>query len=84
MVIERFKSGCYASVYERYHKAGRLLPDGLHYLNSWRTEEGNKQGELCFQLMETSDYSLFAEWTAKWSDLVEFEIYALAEDTQKS
>jgi Protein of unknown function (DUF3303) len=30
--------------------------------------------DRCFQLMETTEPSLFDEWTASWSDLVEFEI----------
>ena len=30
--------------------------------------------DRCFQLMETDDPSLFDEWTARWSDLAEFEV----------
>jgi hypothetical protein len=28
----------------------------------------------CFQVMETEDEALLAQWTANWDDLVEFEI----------
>ena len=30
--------------------------------------------DRCFQLMETDDPRLFDERTARWSDLVEFEV----------
>jgi hypothetical protein len=73
MVIERYKTGCFEKVYLRYNTQGRSLPEGLCYLNSWVNEENN----ICFQLMETSRYELFGIWTAKWNDLVDFEIYPI-------
>lgn len=75
MVIETFRSGCKEKVYGRFHAQGRMLPEGLAYLNSWL----EKDGDRCFQLMETDDPSLFAVWTAKWKDLVSFEIIELGE-----
>ena len=69
MVVERFTNGA-ASVYERAAEHGRLLPDGLVYVDSWVDERLDR----CFQLMETDDASLFDEWTARWSDLAEFEV----------
>ena len=44
MVIETFASGQRAAVYERFHTHGRLLPDGLHYIDSWL----EKDGDRCF------------------------------------
>ena len=46
------------------------MPDGLVYVNSWL----EKDGDRCFQLMETNDPSLFAIWTNMWKDLVRFDI----------
>src|SRR5689334_25152394 len=69
MVIERFVHGA-LPVYERTAERGRMLPDGLRYVDSWIDERLDR----CFQLMETDDPSLFDEWTSNWSDLVEFEI----------
>jgi hypothetical protein len=69
MVVERFTQGP-APVYERAADRGRLLPDGLVYVDSWVDERLDR----CFQLMETDDPSLFDEWTARWSDLAEFEV----------
>ena len=73
MVIERFKGGCWDSVYDRMDKRGRMLPDGLLYLNSWV----NRERGICYQLMETDDETLFSEWIKCWEDLVEFEIVPL-------
>jgi hypothetical protein len=70
MVIETFKPGCKDHVYERFHKKGRMLPEGLAYLNSWL----EKDGDRCFQLMETDNPSLFQQWIQGWHDLVRFEI----------
>jgi Protein of unknown function (DUF3303) len=69
MVIENFRNGA-APVYERAAQHGRLLPAGLAYVDSWVDQEL----ERCFQLMETDDAQLFHEWTARWSDLADFEV----------
>lgn len=71
MVVEKFREGCCEEVYQRFNTKGRMLPDGLHYLSSWI----NKDHDICFQLMETRDESLFRNWFHQWSDLVEFEVY---------
>ena len=69
MVVERFTHGP-EPVYERAATRGRMLPDGLTYLDSWVDERLDR----CFQLMDTDDPALFDEWTARWSDLAEFEV----------
>lgn len=73
MVVERFKAGCFNAVYERLNEKGRMLPDGLVYLDSWV----NKERSICYQLMETGDESLFEAWTKNWEDLVDFEITSI-------
>jgi hypothetical protein len=75
MVIEHFAPGVKDKVYERFREKGRMLPDGLVYLDSWL----EKKGDRCFQLMETNDPSLFDRWTENWNDLVSFEIILLSE-----
>jgi len=70
LVIERFHDGDPAPVYRRFGERGRLMPEGLHYVSSWITEDLS----TCYQLMETDDPSLFEQWTAAWNDLMEFEI----------
>ncbi len=73
MVIERFKNGDAAAVYSRFREQGRMMPEGLRYVESW-TETSL---ERCFQLMECDDPELFRQWTERWQDLVEFEITAV-------
>jgi hypothetical protein len=70
MVIERYRSGP-GPVYRRAAASGRMLPDGLGYVNSWVTAPGMDRS---FQLMETDDPALFGVWTERWADLVSFEI----------
>jgi Protein of unknown function (DUF3303) len=48
-----------------------MAPDGLAYISSWVDDKL----ERCYQLMQTDDRRLLDEWIARWSDLVEFEIY---------
>ena len=73
MVIERFKDGCWEAVYERFQTHGRLLPDGLYYVDSW----ASKSEMICYQLMETDQPDLFERWFSQWSDLVDFEVTAI-------
>jgi len=75
MVIETFLPGCKGKVYERFHQKGRMLPEGLTYLDSWLEKEGDR----CFQLMETNDPSLFELWLEHWKDLVALEVIELGE-----
>ena len=69
MVIEHFKKGA-PPVYERAAERGRMLPEGLAYVDSWVDDSLDR----CFQLMETDDPRLFDEWIAQWADLADFEI----------
>jgi hypothetical protein len=73
MVLETFRPGCKTRVYERFRDKGRMLPEGLHYIDSWV----EKDGDRCFQLMETDSPAVFDQWMASWSDLVSFEIIEL-------
>ena len=70
MVIEQFKNHSARQVYRRAHAKGRMLPHGLHYVNSWVASSFDR----CFQLMEAENQSLFDIWIEQWKDLVEFEI----------
>lgn len=70
IVVEKYKRGA-APVYTRAAERGRMLPIGVTYIDSWIDE---RTLDRCFQLMETDDLRLLEEWTANWSDLVEFDI----------
>lgn len=70
MVIEHFRNGDPAPVYHRFREQGRLAPEGVRYVASWVTRDLKH----CYQVMETDDPALLAEWTSRWEDLVDFEI----------
>jgi hypothetical protein len=70
MVIERFKNRDAVAIYRRFREQGRMMPDGLQYVESWIEPNFDR----CFQLMECDDPRLFQQWILKWQDLVEFEI----------
>jgi len=70
MVVEHFRGGDARPVYRRFRDEGRLAPDGLRYVASWVSDDFRR----CYQVMECDDPKLLVEWTAKWDDLVDFEI----------
>ena len=70
MVIEKFKQGKVKELYKRFEEKGRLMPDGLTYINSWIKEDVS----VCYQVMETYDIHKLHEWINNWNDLADFEI----------
>ncbi|MBL8233489.1 MAG: DUF3303 family protein [Bryobacterales bacterium] len=58
MVIERFQNNDMIPVYRKLRDAGRVMPEGLRYLDSWIEPNFSR----CFQLMECEDARLFQEW----------------------
>jgi hypothetical protein len=70
MVIERFRNRDARAVYQRFRERGRMLPNGLKYVDSWVTRDRDR----CFQLMESDELQLFEQWVARWNDLIDFEI----------
>lgn len=73
MVIERFRGGDAAPVYRRYRERGRMMPEGLSYVDSWVERDFGR----CFQLMECEDARLLRQWMSWWEDLVEFEVFTV-------
>lgn len=69
MVIERFKNRDAQAIYRRLREKGRMMPDGLSYLDSWIEENFDR----CFQVMECNDPQLLEQWASHWRDLMEFE-----------
>jgi hypothetical protein len=75
MVIETFRDHNAEAVYRRFREQGRMLPDGVTFINSWVTTDLSR----CFQLMESGDVAMLQQWIAQWSDLIEFEIVPIVE-----
>ena len=78
MVIERFRDGDAAAVFRRFRERGRMLPEGLRYVDSWVAADLSR----CFQLMECDDAALFERWIERWEDLVEFEVVPVVTSAQ--
>ena len=70
MIIERFRPGKVKDLYKRFDEKGRMLPEGVHYINSWI----NAEVSICYQVMETDSEAKLQEWISHWNDLVDFEI----------
>jgi hypothetical protein len=70
MIIERFRPGKVKDMYQRFADKGRMLPDGVNYVNSWI----NESVTVCFQVMEAESPEALQLWVDKWKDLVDFEI----------
>ena len=51
MIIERFKDSDMLPIYKRVRDEGRMLPEGLTYIDSWVEPNFSR----CFQLMECDD-----------------------------
>jgi hypothetical protein len=71
MLIERFRDNDMLPAYRRIREAGRMLPEGLKYIDSWVEPNFSR----CFQLMECDDLRLLQEWILMWRGAgVTFEI----------
>lgn len=71
MVIERFERNDMIPVYKCVRDEGRMLPDGLVYIDSWVEPNFGR----CFQLMQCDDLRLLQQWVLGWRGAgVTFEI----------
>lgn len=70
MIVETFHPGKVPALYQRFEEKGRLLPEGVRYVNSWINEDVTR----CYQVMECDDPALLQEWIRHWTDLASFEI----------
>jgi len=71
MVIERFRDDDMVPIYQHLKQAGRGLPEGLEFVDSWVAADFSR----CFQLMRTNDATLFQRWALHWRGLgATFEI----------
>jgi hypothetical protein len=62
MIIERFKDNNMLPIYKRVRDEGRMIPDGLKYVDSWIEPNFSR----CFQLMECDDLRLLQQWILNW------------------
>ena len=62
MVIEKYKNK--EAVYKRFREKGRMMPEGVSYVNSWVSEDGN----TCYQINEAQNEELLYEWSSNVND----------------
>jgi mannose-1-phosphate guanylyltransferase len=70
MIIEKFHTGKAKALYDRFDENGRMLPEGVSYINSWIDE----QISICYQVMESDSDEKIHQWISKWNDIVDFEV----------
>jgi hypothetical protein len=70
MVVERFKAGRAPDIYRRLVEKGRMMPESLHYVDSFISEDFS----MCWQVMETDDFASFEQWMQHWRDVMDFQI----------
>jgi hypothetical protein len=70
MVIEKFHSGKEKILYKRFEEHGRMLPEGIKYVDSWI----NESITVCYQVMESDNIEKIQAWINNWNDLSDFEI----------
>jgi len=59
-------------VYERAAKRGRMLPEGVRFIDSWIVDD--EKLDVCFEVVETHDPALLDIWMERWADLIEGEV----------
>lgn len=70
MVIERFFPEKVKELYQKFAEKGRMLPEGVVYVQSWIDE----RVEICYQIMESDSKEKLWEWVNHWKDFADFEI----------
>ena len=79
MVIERFEKNDMLPVYRRFAEAGRQLPEGLEYVDSWVAADFSR----CWQLMRCDRVQLLQRWVLAWQGTgTTFEIVPVATSTE--
>jgi Protein of unknown function (DUF3303) len=78
MIIEKFHPGKVKSLYKRFEEKGRMLPEGVRYINSWV----NTEISTCYQLMESDAEEKIHEWIHYWDDLAGFEVIPVISSAQ--
>ena len=70
MIIETFHPGKVKQLYRRFEEKGRLMPEGVEYVNSWINEDVT----TCYQVMESEAETKIYEWIQNWIDLSDFKV----------
>jgi len=78
MIIEKFHPGKVKDLYKRFAEKGRMLPEGVSYINSWI----NEPVSICYQVMEADSEDNIHEWISNWDDIADFEVIPVITSAQ--
>lgn len=78
MIIETFHPGKVKQLYKRFEEKGRLMPEGVQYINSWIDEDVT----TCYQVMESDTEKKIYEWIQNWIDLSDFKVIPVINSSQ--
>ncbi|WP_028980838.1 DUF3303 domain-containing protein [Sporocytophaga myxococcoides] len=78
MIIERFHPGKAKEIYQELDKAGRKIPEGVHYINSWIDEDLT----TCYQVMESDSDEKMQEWVNMNKGPVDYEVIKVITSAQ--
>ena len=70
LVIETFRNANPVPIGERFKSKAGCYPRAWTYQSSWIDREIRR----CYQIMESENPTLLADWTKNWNDLIDFEI----------
>ena len=80
MIVEHFRPGQAPAIYRRFRDRGRMMPEGVKYVSSWI----DLDLRTCYQVMEAKQETDLKGWTAKWEDLMDFEIIPVQTSAEAS
>ncbi len=78
MIVETFHLDKVKRLYKRFEEKGRMLPEGVQYINSWITEDVT----ICYQMMESDTEKKIYEWIQNWIDLSDFKVIPVITSSQ--
>ena len=59
-------------VYERAAARGRMLPEGVRFIDSWIVDDVSL--DVCYEVVESADRALLDVWISRWADLIAGEV----------
>ncbi|MDD9945465.1 MAG: DUF3303 family protein [Myxococcales bacterium] len=59
-------------VYERAAAQGRMLPEGVRFIDSWIVDDDRL--DVCYEVVDADDPALLDVWMERWADLISAEV----------